>query len=668
MSGESPLLELLANNKGETILDKHYQNVIAPKIERGKQHKEAQSPPKSEESEAQKNDEGENEELPIGLQHRQPSFTSLHGNLIGKDGVPVHQLPDLDENDDNNNNMNIVLDENDDSTDAPIGLTYRQPSFNSLNGHLVSKDGNLVSDIHSVKTGGMEEIVEEKSEENENENNEDNDDDEDFPQVQIVKELRNKNMERWQKMGYEPPPDLIQLTRAHSQSIFNQNQIIQNSQNQKPKNILPLLEEEPAPSPLISASSDNQNAKKSPIKVAHRRCGSNGMKLGEASTSLVRMSQALMMDNDYNQKKNKSEESEESEEEEEENNEEDSQDASQSSQNSEQSSDQEDQNSNEEYSESSESNSEQEIQSDLYGKLGQIVKEKPSSEIYKSIKAGRAIKGVNYKLLKERIDSYLEMCIERLWIDETSYLNKIKETIPQNQKKQRSISPSSGRISDLKGHMKQSEAKYATKIENAKQKLNAMLDLLNDEYREASLALDAKFHSQQMLNKFNAPSPTLVELREKVKSQLRSKNYEAAKALSGKVASLENKEAREASDRLNQLYLEEDRLLKIQFSMRRDLLVRKINYEIDLLEEKCDVSQKKYHSLLQSSKGKSGSKHSPREESKPLNIKAPQRPSRENDEKIIELMADHLSAGKDVRNLDIENLFRRKSSPRRSPR
>ena len=43
------------------------------------------------------NNDDDDDNQPIGLTHRQPSYSSLHGNLVGKDGVKVDRLPDLKE-------------------------------------------------------------------------------------------------------------------------------------------------------------------------------------------------------------------------------------------------------------------------------------------------------------------------------------------------------------------------------------------------------------------------------------------------------------------------------------------------------------------------------------------------------------------------------------------
>ena len=69
----------------------------------------------------------------------------------------------------------------------PIPLSFRHPSYTSLHeGDLVTKSGNRVADFTTV-------------EEEEN------------PHVLKFKEMSDKNKERWAKIGYVPPSNLIEM-------------------------------------------------------------------------------------------------------------------------------------------------------------------------------------------------------------------------------------------------------------------------------------------------------------------------------------------------------------------------------------------------------------------------------------------------------------------------
>ena len=112
-------------------------------------------------------DDDEDDDAPIGLSVRQPSFSSLHGNVIPKGGFDPKHVPLAiqEESGDNDKeevkeqhshehsvhrieNPIIVLTGNDDEDDAedddndtPIGLSVRQPSFSSLHGNVIPKGG-----------------------------------------------------------------------------------------------------------------------------------------------------------------------------------------------------------------------------------------------------------------------------------------------------------------------------------------------------------------------------------------------------------------------------------------------------------------------------------------------------------------------------------------------
>ena len=225
MDDSNPMAALLAQHQNDsTVLDEHFEK----------------SNLKPEPSVSTSEDEA-----PIGLTFRQPSYSSLHDQLIMKGGKVVTDLEDAVEED-----PIIVLDDKSDNADCAIGLTYRQPSFASLDGSsMVVKGGESLRDIKPVRTIPIEEVPEEGVDED--------------PEAALARELQNRNMERWRQIGYEPEPE-------------------------PPRAAPPALE------PIPPRPADEQP------KVAgkHRRAGSDGMKLGEASASLARMHDALMLDRD----------------------------------------------------------------------------------------------------------------------------------------------------------------------------------------------------------------------------------------------------------------------------------------------------------------------------------------------------------------------------------
>lgn len=844
---DDPLTKLLSQHQNEeTILDEHFKNTIAPKIEK---NSSSLQPPNNDPKKHKGNgkEEEEDDDQPIGLVHRQPSYSSLHGPLIGKDGVKVDRLPDLKEEGEEPNayhsnlednttkptkapkktknskpSLNsfssqdnvIAFDEHDDSEDVPIGLTYRQPSFSSMGDHLISKGGDSLADIVPLKTIPIEEaIIEEENLDPQNNNeeeadldNEEDEEDEENPQVQIVKDLKQKNKDRWQKMGYEPPPNLIQLTRAQSQSVFNQNQVFMQPQMNAPAFFSPLIEEEETPKlnndknnrnittnkttkSTNPAPTPNSNSQTKPVsdkpKIAHRRCGSNGMKLGEASTSLARMSQALMMCDSNSKIQNDNEaideekefdieeEAENESEEEEEFFESDKKNYSQPESESGSSkedkkkgkskkhqdkkhkdkskkrskskkkskskqysdSDQDDysypiydikkKNRNYLFSSSSSSSStsyDSDIENEgnyyyrsneeLFGRLGEIVKDDESSDVYKAILTGRipsSNKSNKSKQTRNLIQGYIDTCINNLWVDEASYLTSIIDSSNQpyhyhhhhrskdncendhlhhtstrshyfphshnhHHRNTKHISP----IERLKMKAAEEDANYEYKIQETFLKQKHMLEMLNDEFKEAANDLDAQYSIQSSRKHHKggtdvertpvitgnwSPSPAVLELRETIKHLIKAKKYSASQELLARLKKLEMNEAREVSEMIHEQYVNADRLLKERFAMRRALLLRKIQFEIQAINEERQETARRYSKSISRLRnlnleinetydlvnydnlGDYSDDNSDDNEFADdglLPVKLPQRISRENDEKIIELMAERM--------------------------
>lgn len=612
-----PLNELLQQNQNQsTILDKVYQESIAPKIEK------ISSIPTSLYSRFEIEDkQGENSsdpEQPIGLTHRQPSFSSLKGTLIGKDGKQVNELPDLNEepevpqsNITHENNSNIiVLDEHDDSEDKPIGLTYRQPSFTSMGDHLVGKGGDAFPDILPVQTIPIEDVIQE---ENENPNDEEEEED---PQVQIVKELSNKNKNRWNQMGYQPPKNLIQLARAQSHSNFTQNQDFFN-QNYQP---MPAIQEiEPVPlSPLV----DNHNSDQKP-KIAHRRCGSNGMKLGEASTSLARMSQALMINSNDGLQDNlpdiidqeDDEQLNDFEEEEQYNDEEEDKQCDDY---------EEEDTSNKEQSSSEAKGAKKHHRSKRSSKeLHNSYDEDYEMEIHKSKsnkKHGNLEKKQNKKLKAYSDDSdsdkLYKQSKKKPHILETSSTSsssslatpKINWSSTSSLSTTCSSSSSSSSSSDdppikrsirhqkskrvqyiLPFDSHQTDKNYNKCISQIILKQHHILEALKAEFRESKQQLELKYQAYYCSNFLNDNSENISKLTRKYKIMLRSKNFDKAQRISAKIEKLK------ANSAIRNQYLHQLRMLNEQYLMRRDIAMRRIQYELLAINTELEFIDKSAH-------------------------------------------------------------------------
>lgn len=109
--------------------------------------------------------------------------------------------------------------------EAPITLSVRQPSFSSLRGELILKGGELAADLPEIKDETSDPILvaskDNKSKVTKHSICQHQEEEETDPQVIVVKQLQEQNKNRWKQMGYEPQEDVIPLVRARSQAIIN---------------------------------------------------------------------------------------------------------------------------------------------------------------------------------------------------------------------------------------------------------------------------------------------------------------------------------------------------------------------------------------------------------------------------------------------------------------
>ena len=185
----------------------------------------------SSETEAGGNDDDDGEEQAIGLTMRQPSFASLHGQLIPKGSskginVPADELIIVEEpenpsakekrveekkqetpkeqNQEEDKFDEKPVENTDDDNDGPeeaISLNVRQPSFSNLHGQLIPKGSTKALPILSEEDPV---IVEEGPKEDAQEILLNSISAKDPVHGQILRSLHEFNQERWKELGYDP--------------------------------------------------------------------------------------------------------------------------------------------------------------------------------------------------------------------------------------------------------------------------------------------------------------------------------------------------------------------------------------------------------------------------------------------------------------------------------
>ena len=233
---------------------------------------------------------------------------------------------------------------------------------------------------------------------------------------------------------------------------------------------------------------------------------------------------------------------------------------------------------------------------------------------------------------------------------------------------------------------------YETKIQETLLKQQHMLEMLNDEYKEAANDLDARYLIQTSPNRNNegeydsdwSDSPAVLELKAMIRHLLKTKKYNAVQELSAKLKQLEADEACEVSEILHEHYVNADNLLKERFAMRRALLLSKIQFELQEISEERQNTARRYSKSISRLKS--------------LNIEIrelydlpenddddqydvdyddysndidtgryPKTINRENDEKIIELMAERMmNANSSSGNDDYDDSYEKSKKKKKS--
>lgn len=247
-----------------------------------------------------KNDEGnvnddfnQNFEKNLSLKVHNHSSASFHGTVITCEQQStkenIRKLCPNEESD-----PIVVFDGHSDSTDdEQIELGVRQPSFVSLHGQIIPKGASSLADLQPLIEETPVETI------NEEAKSSDSDDDEDL-QVKIVKQLSAKNKKHWESIGYEPPADLIPLIRTRSHASMDANSHEQTSSttslskfylNYQLNNeeMIETIEEEVPQQQEVITTQAQIPKRQAPTPIKRKRSGSFGMKLGEASSSSNKM-------------------------------------------------------------------------------------------------------------------------------------------------------------------------------------------------------------------------------------------------------------------------------------------------------------------------------------------------------------------------------------------
>ncbi|EAX96122.1 hypothetical protein TVAG_446220 [Trichomonas vaginalis G3] len=665
-----PMAALLAKNSQETtILDEHFNE--AKKNDSSLTQKYISNRKKS-----------HTPDNSIGLGYRQSSSSSFHGTVVTKTGdssVPKESVQqDAD--------PVVVFDghSSDTGDNEPIELGVRQPSFVSLHGQIIPKGADSLADLHTVieeEPMEPEPIVEQEEEEDEEE--------EDDAQVKIVKHLQAKNANRWAAIGYEPPQNLIPLVRAKSHAVINgQSQALtRNGYTTTSLTKFYMNTDLNANSPIAAADiiEEEPEMTKSgtllPPPSRRKRSGSDGMKIGEASASMEQMHLIIPGDNVSKSPVNtdsfgtnlpKS------------NVEEDKGTSSNLQEIDEMDELCENEEDNNEGMEEEEILAEEEIESGLFGNLNSIVTEPEESPVYQTILTGELPTLKNCGVVRVALKKYIKLCQKNNFHEELDYLQSLLEELPQSPAKKltppstktssrpkcksagkqkqlpeletpaemKSTPRASQKTTSSRSTPKQTQNSHKNLSPNASSvssefcqssapttstsldmHLDRLLNEIDKEYNEAATELDKKWQSPEVVAKYSRPSADLLEMRSQARKLLRQRRQAEFERIQHDIKIQEEKESLISEKQLQADYEAADKKLKEHYAIKRDVLIKKFEHKKEMLSQ-----------LAMERNG-------------PLDVKRPKMLNRQNDIEILQRMTDDVLRGRDVQDFNIDRIY-----------
>ena len=116
-------------------------------------------------------------------------------------------------------------------------------------------------------------------------------------------------------------------------------------------------------------------------------------------------------------------------------------------------------------------------------------------------------------------------------------------------------------IEKVEKRLKEAESQFEKRKnnwENQKSIMQVDKELQNEDlelrFQEESIKLDEEWNSEKMQQKFNKPSPTLIEMRHNARSLLATHRFEEAAQVAEQIAKREAVETEEAARRMAQAY------------------------------------------------------------------------------------------------------------------
>lgn len=206
------------------------------------------------------------------------------------------------------------------------------------------------------------------------------------------------------------------------------------------------------------------------------------------------------------------------------------------------------------------------------------------------------------------LKKYLNICIKKGMIAESSYLQSIIEEI-QCEMRDLELQRNLG-LEKVTQRLTQAEDNYERK-KNQWASQKALLDTEKDisledlelRYQEEASKLDEDWNSEHMQLKYNRPSMTLMEMRQNAKGLLSTHRFEEAALVAEAIQAREAQETEEAAkrmrqeyqvanDRLRQKFEADKKVMMDNFDQKKNGLTRQEETNLKLLSQRIEKYQR----------------------------------------------------------------------------
>lgn len=196
-------------------------------------------------------------------------------------------------------------------------------------------------------------------------------------------------------------------------------------------------------------------------------------------------------------------------------------------------------------------------------RLYEMIDHPKPSIVYLAL-CGVSVVGYQAKTINNTIQElkkYLDKCVKNGYLEESIYINKIIENIKHEREELRQMEYI-GNYDEILLRLEEAERDF----EKRRKLWDSQMKIFEQEYVESLSALErrhakeveelnSEWISEKMKDKFNRPSPKLVELRNMAQRLISAHRFDEAAVLAMEISKKEHEESLEAAEKMRHSYL-----------------------------------------------------------------------------------------------------------------